>query len=237
MGRGLVCICNQRFREVALRGDSSYHPLLAECFASSSVFPPDWTPDRWRPPDPIQPAWAVWCLRNNLLFLSKLLSARPTKETSTAPPQHTTDYSGLSGSLKKTMKGLIESSSEVGSHLDNRSRLLKNLDRFFLCVLDALEADGIAGWVACRCASTLMEAKEAGIYGPYRYAEPDGSMYWFAGRGGSLGIDKLDGWRRLRRAVGEFYRAAGTTNLRRLVGEGFLAAPPDQVRVGSALGQ
>jgi hypothetical protein len=216
-----------------------YHPLLFECFAFRSIYKTTWAAERRQPFQQSESPWAVWRLRDKLVLLSRMFSVRDPRQLQSSTVREV-QYSGLDGVMESTVRDLVESALEI-NHFDSRTRFLEEWDRFLLCVVNGLRAEGISGWIACRCAVSLLEGMELGVTGKYRaYVEADGRMMTAPARTGFLGIERLQNWKLLRTAVSAFYQlaprpyrasTAGFASSRRIVRAGFPGVPPDQVRL------
>ncbi len=213
-----------------LAGDSAYHEFLFECFTWTRV---DWATIRRDTSVAAPSQWAVWRLRQNLAEWCSSFGSKEDKSEADVPVRRPVDYSGLSGNLSSHIQDLLESSSLYGSR-SGRKKGRNDLEPFLAAIGRALEQDGLVGWIACRCAVSLIEASELYKRPVQAEMEPGGRLIWVqqAGRGSSS-RERLDSWRHMCSLVAELYREAGPTSASKLAAEGWLSAPPDSIRVGS----
>lgn len=216
----------------ALHSTKNYHESLLRQFAFQplSRFP---HLDPARALIPVRP-YAVWRLCQNIQLLA-LQSA--SNEATSADIDSNVDYSGLSESTIDYMKRILDSSTEAIRNLNKGRPLGRSLASFFRVIDSLLGHDGMAAWVACRCATTLIQFQE----GPHVHVQ-NGQRFYVARQKPSK-LAQVEQWRELRRHLTPFFRAAiphdldgaGRTMAAKIVQSDLCRSLPSHVRVAGNL--
>jgi hypothetical protein len=179
---------------------TAYHRLLLEQFAFS---PPPFVPG---PASVFNPdgasAHAVWALYESLLRCGAALQAPPVQDDGLIGPASSTDFSGLGQNIVGPLRDLIESAAAAAKSL--REGTIGRAVRDFLAVIEGLVmADGLVGWVAVRCALSLLQYAEV----PRYLFLQDGVLSHRSSSSLMDAFGRQKGWRRLRRMLPPFFGA------------------------------
>ena len=215
-----------------LRAMEPYHELLLEQFAFQPAGKYPYV-EEFRPISPLRP-YAVWRLCQNVQILSLSLASNEKIATDI---DHNVDYSGLQSSTADYLRELIDSSSEAIQNLKCGKPPGKSLVPIFRAINSSLVREGLAGWVACRCATTLMQFDE----GPRIYVQ-NGQRY-FLGRQKPSKLAHCQEWKSVRRHLTPFFRSAiphdldgaGRTMAARIVQADLCRSVPSHVRLSGTL--
>ncbi len=238
--------------KTALKADYEYHKLLLEqfCFCSFIdyfVFRQHPWFKRHRELHPINSSWGVWRLCSNLRELSLLTLGASDTPTQLPLYETETDISGLAPGLGETVRNLCELSYQALEALSS-SKDTQTLERVLDQLGDQLQAEGLAGWIACRCALTLLEAMQElrrHFFEEVKYIGGGEAIRYVARRIApatriSSRFSRLEGWKRLRLQLAPFYQGAywlgkgKKFNPNRVISLGLANVPPSQINVGGS---
>jgi NACHT domain len=215
-----------------LEATPNYHEFLIEQFAFQPLFMDRYAEGRnfLRPARP----YAIWRLCENIQLLALWLASRK-EDLSLSTGE--VDFSGLSESTRAYLAPLIESSSTAVERLNRRETTSRSLDDFLTLLDNMLMFDGLAAWVASRCAVTLMHFTE----GVQVFMTEEGRRYYSSPRPSKL--SHMKAWRSLRRNLTPLFRAAipydvnsaGKTLAARIIQQDLYRSCPSHVRIAGKL--
>jgi hypothetical protein len=228
--------------KTALVADPAYHQLLVEQFAFTCVAAArrDALENKFFQP---RSDWAVWALVSNLQKAAAIIAGLTGDPGEVPPPPTSFRCDGLLGDLSAGMGELTESSYDAVEDLRAKQRSPKGLERLLRVISSRLGDDGLTGWVACRCAVTLLEATVATDSAQAAMIDLEETHVFTAHsatrRSHPVALERRRTWRDLRPLLTAFYRegikydldAGGRSTASRIVRERYSLTCPSHVRI------
>jgi hypothetical protein len=226
-----------------LAGVSAYHRLLVEQFTYSSI-PLVIRKAAVQREQPVS-RWAIWWLNYFLRTLCNALLGlgEPSLQPSVLPDEM--DCSGLDQALSGVLQDLLRACMAACHSIAESETDSGPLAGLLECLSEHLTAEGLAGWVACRCAISLLEVSANGRRVGYLNAEGEGGgVRYIAERTPPVSrhfsrLQRLGEWKNVRQLVTPFFRhgierdvdASGRSQAGRLVRQGWSDVSPTHIRL------
>jgi hypothetical protein len=209
-----------------------YHELLFEQFAFHFVQDSGHRMvDSSAPTDPVTP-YAVWQLCSNLKGILTRIAGSDTESVSNLSEA---DYTGLEEDTRSIVEPLVMSSGRALENLKRGKNKRRSLAEFIEVIDRGLSQNGLAGWIACRCAVSLL-ANSSPLY----YTMSPSGHYVSAAESP---LRRSEEWRKVKMQLPAFFGsaipeetdAAGRSMAAKIINLGLYNACPSHVRVEGVL--
>lgn len=221
-----------------------YHQLLVEQFTFSSLRS-HFRANRGECASPPPSKWSIWWLKHYLQNLCRVLSGRPASSVPAAPLPDGIEYFGVDSRTAQALCDLLGNCAAAILSLAESSDST-SITGLLQSITNHLADDGLAGWVACRCAVSLLEVDDVRLRPGYMRSIPGserGEFHYFVRtpRANRLfsHLRRSNEWKEVRQALTPFFREAikfdvdegGRSQAGRIVRERLSDVCPTHIRI------